>query len=107
MLCVFRFGWHSLTAAYGIAPEKVIFIPHGVVLPQSTERSTRDRHLLEQMMLRRLRSSTNASLGMPNTFLSTDYRKKTQGLPLSQERVVWLQTSFIAICPRSVLDSLV
>ncbi len=60
-----RFGLHSLIAAYGIAPEKVIFIPHGVVLPQSIERSAPGRHLLEQVLVR---SRTNASLGVPHTF---------------------------------------
>ena len=68
MLSERRFGWHSLIAAYGIAPEKVIFIPHGVVLPPSTEPSPTTRHLLEEVALRRLRSSTNTSLRMPHTY---------------------------------------
>lgn len=36
-----RFGWHSLIAAYGISPDKVVFIPHGVDLPKNSAASTR------------------------------------------------------------------
>ncbi len=40
--CPCRYGWHSLTAAYGINPENVVFIPHGVSIPKG---STHQRHL--------------------------------------------------------------
>ena len=74
-----RFGWHSLVAAYGIAPEKVIFIPHGVVLPQSIKHSAAERHLLQQTTLRRLCSSMNSSDGMPSSCPCTGYNNG-QGL---------------------------
>lgn len=30
MISWYRYGWHSLIAAYGIDADKVVFIPHGV-----------------------------------------------------------------------------
>ena len=90
MLSERRFGWHSLIAAYGINSEKVIFIPHGVVLPQSTKLSTPNRHLLEQVPLRRLCSSTNASLGAPHTLTPLQHMLgEPQMLPSGTELFGW------------------
>ena len=46
-----RFGWHSLVAAFGVPQEKLAFIPHGVVLPQSPKPSASRRHLLQSITL--------------------------------------------------------
>ena len=46
-----RFGWHSLVAAYGVPKDKLTFIPHGVVLPQSPKPSASRRHLLQSITL--------------------------------------------------------
>ena len=51
MACHCRFGWHSLVAAYGVPQEKLTFIPHGIVLPESPKPSTSRRHLLESITL--------------------------------------------------------
>jgi len=59
-----RFGWHSLIAAYGLPPEKVVFIPHGVVLPHSTNASKPHRRLLQDMTLHGLHTNVDASEGM-------------------------------------------
>ena len=61
---LWRFGWHSLIAAYGLPPEKVIFIPHGVVLPQSTKASKPHRQLLQDMTLHGLHTNADVSEGM-------------------------------------------
>lgn len=44
-----RFGWHSLIAAYGISPDKVVFIPHGVDLPKNNAASTRHLTALDHI----------------------------------------------------------
>ena len=67
-----RFGWHSLVAAYGIAPEMLTFIPHGVTLPQGIERSIPTRHLMQHMTLRRLRSGESVSFGKFSSPSGTD-----------------------------------
>ena len=46
-----RFGWHSLGAAYGVPQEKLTFIPHGIVLPESPKPSVTRRHLLQSITL--------------------------------------------------------
>lgn len=45
-----RFGWHSLVAAYGVPQEKLTFIPHGIVLPESPKPSA-SRRLLQSITL--------------------------------------------------------
>lgn len=44
-----RFGWHSLIAAYGVSPDKVVFIPHGVSLPKTSEASIRHLTALDHI----------------------------------------------------------
>ena len=51
MACHCRFGWHSLVAAYGVPQEKLTFIPHGIVLPESPKPSSSHRHLLQSITL--------------------------------------------------------
>ncbi|CAL8465900.1 g5436 [Coccomyxa elongata] len=42
------YGWHSLIAAYGISPDKIVFIPHGVNIPQNNALSERHLTALDQ-----------------------------------------------------------
>ena len=59
------FGWHSLVAAYGIPPEHVVYIPHGVDVPEQTSpdqdaptmRGSTSRLLLRQLLARSGRKS--------------------------------------------------
>lgn len=52
------FGWHSLVAAYGIPPQQVVFVPHGIDIPEqaapdadtATRRDSASRLLLRQLL---------------------------------------------------------
>ena len=52
-----RFGWHSLVAAYGLPPEKVLYIPHGIDVPQGPATARSQRELLQHVGMRFLLSA--------------------------------------------------
>ena len=58
-------------AAYGLAPEKVLFIPHGVVLQQNPLASTARRKVLQYLPLHALHTAREIAEGKSAAYLFT------------------------------------
>jgi hypothetical protein len=64
LICMCRFGWHTLAAPYGLAPEKLLFITHGVMLPQAPAAAARPRQEhLQELPLQAASASRYTSAG--------------------------------------------
>lgn len=89
-----RYGWHSLIAAYGISPDKVVFIPHGVNISKGKAASIRHLTAMDHI-------ESNDSIRVKN-LLAKAGKIFCRSIPL----LLWLSQVYVPKVPNYGSDHL-